>query len=89
MQSTRTQYKQTHVKKQRLQQTCRIAVFEFTFLFTRKKNLQGGTGHWTVNYTGTQSFITTLSYSLAQTLGTFIEFQLVGSILVVFKPFNQ
>ena len=25
---------------------------------------QGGRGHWTVNYAGTQCFITTLSYSL-------------------------
>ena len=43
---------------------------------------EGGRGHWTVNYTGTQSFITTLSYSLAQKLlGTFIE--------VCFKTCNQ
>ena len=26
---------------------------------------QGGRGHWTVNYTGTLSFITNLSFSLA------------------------
>ena len=35
--------------------------------------IQGGRGHWTINYTGTQSFITTLSYQLdKKKLGTFI-----------------
>ena len=29
---------------------------------------QGGRGHWTLNYKGSQSFITTLSYSLVLTL---------------------
>ena len=31
-----------------------------------KKLYQGGKEHWTVNYPGTQSFKTTLSYSLDQ-----------------------
>ena len=30
--------------------------------------LQGGGGQWTLNYNGTQSLITTLSYSLAKKL---------------------
>ena len=37
--------------------------------------MQGGTAHWTLNYTGTQSFISALFYSKAQkTSGTFINF---------------
>ena len=35
------------------------SIFDMTFT-------QGGKGHWTLNFTGTQSFITTLSHLLAQ-----------------------
>ena len=42
---------------------------------TSKESKKGVVGHLTGNYTGTQSFTTTLSYSLAKkTLGTYIEF---------------
>ena len=34
---------------------------------TERISLQGGRGHWTGNYTGTQSFVG------SKTLGTFIE----------------
>ena len=43
----------------------------------RKKDKEirtGRSGHWTVNHNGTQSFITTLSFSKAtKALGTFID----------------
>ena len=32
------------------------------------QDFDGGMGHWTINYTGTQSFITILSYLLFQKL---------------------
>ena len=40
-------------------------------IFHKNKNVimwfyQGGKGHWTVNEIGTHSFLTTLSYPLAQ-----------------------
>ena len=47
---------------------------KFTIIF-----IQGGRRHWTVNFTGTQSYLTTLSASLAQKLlisnGWFQTFQ--------------
>ena len=46
---------------------------------------QGGRGHWTENYTGIQSFITTVSYSLVNNFGYFIEFKSIGSKLLVSK----
>ena len=36
--------------------------------------MEGGREPWAANYTGTQSFIITVSYSWDQHLGTFIEF---------------
>ncbi len=40
-------------------------MFKYFFLQKQGKNgqiCQGWRGHWTVNFTGTQSFVTTLSY---------------------------
>ena len=40
-------------------------MFKYFFLQKQGKNgyiCQGWRGHWTVNFTGTQSFLTTLSY---------------------------
>ena len=59
---------------------------EYSFLFFPNGNKllflnlhnQGGRGHWIVFYTGAQSFITIIGLI---TLGTFIEFWLVGSEL--------
>ena len=44
--------------------------------------LKGGRGYWTENYTGTQSFIYTLFYSLAQKLWVLLK-------VVVFSLSNQ
>ena len=40
-------------------------VNEKTGTRTKISKTKGGRGHWTVNYTGNQSFKTNLSYSLA------------------------
>ena len=51
---------------------------------------QGGRGHKTVNFGGTQSFITTLSYSLALKRWVLkLRFDLVGSKIKMSKQFNQ
>ena len=51
---------------------------------------QLGRRHLTLNFTGTQCFIITLSYSLSHKLfGTFVKLWAVGSKQVVSKPFNQ
>ena len=41
---------------------------------------QGGRGHWTVNYIGTQSFIITLSYSLAKNFNILIGYFKTSSV---------
>ena len=48
---------------------------------------EGGDGHWAVDYTSPQSFITTNSYSLAQQIWRLIEFDWL--IKVVSKCFHQ
>ena len=50
-------------------------------------NHQGGRGHLTVNYTGSQSFI--ILFVGLKTLGTLIKFWLIDSNLQVYKLFNQ
>ena len=47
--------------------------------------IQGGRGHWTINYTDTQSFIIAKSYSLAQKLWVLEK----NFKLVVVKLFKQ
>ena len=49
-------------------------------------NIQGGSGHWTVNYTGTQGFITTFVGS--KTLGIFIELWLAKVFKIFTNNFN-
>ena len=42
------------------------------FIFPYVTLCQGGRGHWSVNSTGTHSFMFTLSFSLAQKLWTLV-----------------
>ena len=60
------------------------------FIHGNPSYYQGGRGHWTVNYTGTQSFISTLSYSLAKILSV-IMFNFDRLVLNLYCPklFNQ
>ena len=39
--------------------------------------MQGGRGTWTVNYTGTQNFITTLSYRSLKNFGLNVSFFII------------
>ena len=52
--------------------------------------MQGRRGHWAVYYTSPHSLIITFSLFVGlTTLGTFIEFLLVGSLSRVSKRFNN
>ena len=60
-------FKATRVSKCALQKRIQSKFQAVTFY-------QGGRGYWALNFTGSQSFITTLSYSFAQKkLVRFIE----------------
>ena len=70
--------KNGHTSVSNFHKSCSYIIFYFLyilipipiiFLFLLSCKLQGGRGHWTVSYIGTQSFKTTTSYWFAQKFG--------------------